>query len=159
MRTSLVLLASSVLLAACGYESRYEEMVYDYEPVYCYQSIGAVQCYETPKHGDEARLVNYYGPAPSRYDRPAAPPAAKLKPPPGIDYFVKDPEPVPQPNPPKARAEALPWLKAGEQEAKDVAYTSNARLEAGDTGTLEIGFKAREIAQPLPPEAEEEEPE
>ena len=159
MRNSLVLLAASALLAACGYESKYEEMVYDYEPVYCYQSIGAVQCHQTPKHRDQARLVNYYGPAPGRYDKPAPPRRTKPMPPPEIDYFVKDPEPVPQPTPAKARAEALPWLKAKEQEATGVAYTANARLETGEVGALDLGFKSQEIAlPPVPAGTEEEEP-
>lgn len=82
------------LLAACGYESEYERQVYDYNPVYCYQSIGSVQCYKEPKHSDERRMVNYYGPAPSRYDREDKPETPELQPPAEIDHWVKDPEPV-----------------------------------------------------------------
>ncbi len=78
MRNTLVLTAVAALVGACGYLSAYEEAVYDIEPVYCYQSLGqsvsGVECYKTPKHRDERRLVNYYGPHPSRYDRPEPPP-------------------------------------------------------------------------------------
>lgn len=91
MRKSLMPLAATVLLGACGYVSEYERAVSDYQPVYCYQTIGEVQCFETPNHRDSRRMVNYYGPAPSRYDNPAPPPA--------IDFYLKDPEPIPEPVP------------------------------------------------------------
>lgn len=61
-RDTLFLTAVGVLVGACGYLSEYEKAVYDVEPVYCYQSIGqsvsGVECYKTPKHRDERRLVN-----------------------------------------------------------------------------------------------------
>ncbi|MBT7356698.1 MAG: hypothetical protein HN809_09880 [Rhodospirillaceae bacterium] len=95
MLTKTALLAAVLVLAACGYESEYERMVYDYDPVYCYQSIGAVLCYKEPKHSDERRMVNYYGPAPSRYDAPDRAHVPDLKPPTEeIDHWVKDAEPV-----------------------------------------------------------------
>ena len=68
--TTLTVIAPAALLAACGYVSEYEKGVYDYEPVYCYQSLAGIQCFEEPNHRDEKRLVNYYGPAPSRRRRP-----------------------------------------------------------------------------------------
>ncbi len=105
-RNTLVLTAVGALMGACGYVSAYEEAVYDLEPIYCYQSIGqsisGVECYKTPKHRDERRLVNYYGPHPSRYDRPEAPPPT-LSAPPSVDFYVRDPEPIPEPAPPRAR--------------------------------------------------------
>jgi hypothetical protein len=105
------LLGVSTLLGACGYVSAYEEGVYEYEPTYCYQSLGGVSCHTEPNHRDERRLVNYYGPHPSRYDAPEPPEAMELQAPPEIDYFVKDPEPIPQPNLSKAPA-PLPWNTA-----------------------------------------------
>ena len=115
MRNTLFLTAVGALVGACGYVSEYEKAVYDLEPVYCYQSIGqsvsGVECYKTPKHRDERRLVNYYGPHPSRYDRPEPPPPPTLSAPPAVDFFVRDPEPIPEPAPPRAKPEA------GEQPA------------------------------------------
>lgn len=84
------------VVAACGFVSEYEKQVYDWEPVYCYQSLGAVQCYEEPKHRDTRRLVNYYGPHPTRYDAPDAPERAEPQAPKPVGYWVKDEEPVPQ---------------------------------------------------------------
>lgn len=78
-------LAAFAILAASGctsYESAYERTVYDAEPVYCYQSLGAVDCHRVPHRRDDARLVNYYGPAPSRTAPPKLPKAAKPQPPP-----------------------------------------------------------------------------
>jgi len=93
--------AVPLLVSACGYVSEYERHVHDWEPTYCYQSIGGVQCYREPKFSDERRLVNYFGPHPSRYDKPEPPEKVQLKAPKQIDYWVKDPEPVPVANPPK----------------------------------------------------------
>jgi len=90
-------LAVTALLAACGYVSEYEAQVYDWEPLYCYKSLGAVQCYNEPKHSDARRLVNYFGPHPSRYDEPEVPELSEPTAPEDIDYWVKDPEPVPTP--------------------------------------------------------------
>jgi len=89
----------AVLLSACTNMTRYEQQVEDWEPVYCYKSIGAVQCYKEPKHSDSRRLVNFYGPPPSSYDAPDAPDYAAAKPPKMIDYWVKDAEPIPQASP------------------------------------------------------------
>ncbi len=108
MRNTLFLTAVGALVGACGYVPAYEEAVYDFEPVYCYQSIGqsvsGVECYKTPKHRDERRLVNYYGPHPSRYDRPEPPPPPTLAAPPSVDFYVRDPEPIPEPAPPRVRS-------------------------------------------------------
>lgn len=62
------------LLGACtSYESAYEKAVYDDEPVYCYQSLAGTDCYRTAYRRDDRRLINYYGPAPSRYRPPRLP--------------------------------------------------------------------------------------
>ena len=117
MKKTLAFLAAGqalpAILSACGYVSEYEEGVYDYESVYCYQSIGAIQCFDAPRFRDEKRLVNYYGPAPERYDRLNPPPEPDLAPPPGVNFFVRDPEPVPRPSPTAAGPQDLPWLNAG----------------------------------------------
>ena len=108
MRNTVVLAAVAALVGACGYGSAYEEAIYDPEPVYCYQSIGqsvsGVECYKTPKHRDERRLVNYYGPHPGSYDRPEPTPRPTLSAPPSVDFFVRDPEPIPEPAPPRVRS-------------------------------------------------------
>jgi hypothetical protein len=86
---------AALLLAACtGYESEYERGVYDYEPIYCYQTIGAVDCRREPHSRDAARLVNYYGPAPGKYDPPDPPKEHPLRPPPKVKAAYRDPEPV-----------------------------------------------------------------
>ncbi|MCZ6606621.1 MAG: hypothetical protein O7A64_02980 [Alphaproteobacteria bacterium] len=144
MRNTLVLTAVAALVGACGYVSAYEEAVYDVEPVYCYQSIGqsvsGVECYKTPKHRDERRLVNYYGPHPSRYDRPEPPPPPTLAAPPAVDFFVRDPEPIPQPAPPRVRSKPEP--------AEDL----KAEPAAGDTseGQAAPAAKAAETAPATP---------
>jgi len=82
-------------LAACGYVNKYEEAVYDMEPVYCYQSLGKATCYDKPSALDERRLVNYFGPHPSRYDveKPEPLDVSDLEAPPEVENWVKDPEP------------------------------------------------------------------
>lgn len=92
----LVVVASTMLvLSACADKSAYEAAVEDMEPRYCYKSIGGISCYAKPYHRDERRLVNYYGPAPKRYDRPEAAPAPSRSAPEPVGFWVKDPEPVP----------------------------------------------------------------
>lgn len=87
-RAGLLLAVPAAVLgtAACtSYEGAYEEAVYDQEPVYCYRSLADVACHRSPDFKDERRLVNYYGPAPSKYKRPKPPPMAELQPPPPME--------------------------------------------------------------------------
>ncbi len=78
-------LIALMYLAGCtSFESEYERGVYDYEPLYCYQTLGGVDCHRKPHHRDAARLVNYYGPAPSKYDAPEPPEASSPQPPPKV---------------------------------------------------------------------------
>jgi len=116
MRATLTPLAAAALLTGCGYVSDYEASVYDEEPVYCYQSIGGISCFETPHHRDQRRLVNYYGPAPERYTPPDPPPSARLDPPPSVNYFVRDAEPVPRPRP-HGNVDDRPWLALAAEAA------------------------------------------
>ncbi|MEK9722990.1 MAG: hypothetical protein VW405_05830 [Rhodospirillaceae bacterium] len=107
--TWLPVLALSLALGACAQKSAYEAAVEDLEPVYCYQSLGGVACYEKPDFRDERRLVNYFGPAPLRYDRPEPAPERKLFAPEQVNYWVKDVEPVPQAAPQGDLADR-PWV-------------------------------------------------
>jgi len=133
MRMKLLTLGLTAFLGACGYVNSYEEAVYDWEPIYCYKSIGGVECYREPFHRDERRLVNYFGPHPSRYDKPEPPEPAPIAAPPRINYWVKDPEPIPRP---KATGNviSLPWLDPAvvkfEADKEDLA-----RLAANPKGT------------------------
>lgn len=79
---ALAVFAAFGLSGCVSYETAYEKAVYDDEPVYCYQSLGAVDCYRRPNRRDDARLVNYYGPGPARTRPTKLPPAAELQPPP-----------------------------------------------------------------------------
>lgn len=78
------LLAALILaLSACANdETAYERGVADYEPVYCYASLGDADCYRRPYFRDDRRLINHYGPTPRSYDRPKPPKPARLDPPP-----------------------------------------------------------------------------
>ena len=112
-----VISGAAVLLSACTNMTQYEQQVEDWEPIYCYKSIGAVQCYKEPKHSESRRLVNFYGPPPSSYEAPEAPDYAAAKPPKMIDYWVKDPEPIPQASPPRQRQQAANPAPAQPQAA------------------------------------------
>jgi len=86
---ALAVLAVLALSGCTSYESAYERAVYDDEPVYCYQSLGGVDCYRTPNRRDDTRLVNYYGPAPSRTPPPKQPKAVAPQPPPAGEGAVQ----------------------------------------------------------------------
>ena len=86
-----------VFLGGCGYVDPYEKSVHDLDPVYCYQSLAGIECHKKPSHQDKRRLVNYYGPNPTRYDAPDKPDEPAPQTPDAIDHWMKDPEPVPRP--------------------------------------------------------------
>lgn len=90
-----LIICSLSALSACGYVDTYEEAVYDLEPTYCYQQLGSVQCYREPVHRDATRLVNYYGPHPSRYDMPTPPDRLEASAPPPVSFYVRDVESIP----------------------------------------------------------------
>ncbi len=133
MRMKLLTLGLTALLGACGYVDAYEEAVHDWEPTYCYKSIGGIECYRQPFHRDERRLVNYFGPHPSRYDKPEPPELAPIAAPPEINYWVKDPEPVPRPKP-TGNVMNLPWLDPAVVRA-EADKEDFARLAANPKGT------------------------
>ena len=132
IRISAVL-SLTALLGACGYVSEYEKAVYDWEPTYCYKSIGGVACYKEPYHRDERRMVNYFGPDPSRYDKPDAPEATPFDPPEMVNYWVKDAEPIPR-SAPSGNVASLPWLDPAVARA-DADKRELARLAANPKGT------------------------
>lgn len=100
-----------VILGACtSYESAYERTVYDYEPTYCYQTLAAVSCYRQPQPRDARRLVNYYGPAPSKYPQPEPADERELSPPPKSSRYAIDPEPDP------ATPASTPQTTAGDDD-------------------------------------------
>lgn len=132
LRISAVLGLVSVL-GACGYVSEYEKAVYDWEPTYCYRSIGKVVCYKEPYHRAEKCLVNYFGPDPSRYDKPEPPELAPHAPPKMVNYWVKDAEPIPRPAPTGQLAN-LPWLDPAQAQA-DAERREFARLTSNPMGT------------------------
>ena len=69
VRTALLGLASAALLSSCGSNLLlYEEAVEDWEPIYCYRTIGDADCYALPVPGEERHLVNFYGPPPRSYE-------------------------------------------------------------------------------------------
>jgi len=155
MRNTLFVTAVGAFVGACGYVSEYEKAVYDFEPVYCYQSIGqsvsGVECYKTPKHQDERRLVNYYGPDPSRYDRPEPPPPLTLSAPPAVDFYVRDAEPIPEPAPPRVRTNPAADERRTAQATKP-AGGLKAGPAAGDTSEGQAAPSAKAAqAAPAPP--------
>lgn len=94
IKRTVPLVVLSGLLGSCGYGDTYEEVVYDREPIYCYQSLAGVECFRTPNHSDKRRIVNFYGPDPMFYQEPKAAKIPELKAPKAVDYWVKDPEPT-----------------------------------------------------------------
>ena len=133
MRVNFLSLGVLAFVGACGYVDAYEEAVHDWEPTYCYKSIGGVECFREPYHRDERRLVNYFGPHPSRFDKPEPAEPAPHSAPKMINYWVKDPEPVPRPAP-TGKVSELPWLDPAlmREEADKREF---ARVEANPEGT------------------------
>ncbi len=137
-----------LVLSACGHVDEYEKHVHDWEPVYCYKSLAATACYREPKHADNRRLVNYFGPHPSRYDAPEAPEPVQLKAPAPVNYWVKDPEPLPRPMP-KGDLADRPWLT---EEGRTAALDRQdmTKLERSEAGTRALLRRIADVgANPL----------
>lgn len=127
MKKSVVVALSLPLLAgACTTKSAYEAAVEDFEPVYCYRYLMGVECTDKPKPRDAKRLVNYYGPAPHRYDQPEPEPEIERQAPKMVNYWVKDPEPVPRPMPKMAHLNELTWLQPGYKEEQKVRQAAQS---------------------------------
>ncbi|MBL96117.1 MAG: hypothetical protein CFH06_01930 [Alphaproteobacteria bacterium MarineAlpha3_Bin5] len=110
-----------LLLSSCsGYVDRYEKHVEKRDQIYCYKSLAATTCYDEPYEVDDARLVNYFGPQPSRHERKSEEAVSQPVPPPSVSYWVKDPEPVPRAAP-HGDFSGRPWLVDGYDQlaAKD----------------------------------------
>lgn len=137
MLKSIFPLGLAALLGACSYVDEYERHVHGWEPTYCYQSIGGVECFRTPYHRDERRLVNYFGPHPSRFDKPEPPEPAPHSPPGMVNYWVKDPEPIPRPAPQASLAQ-LPWLDpaVAQADADRVEFSRVNETRAGTEALL-----------------------
>ncbi|MBT3305979.1 MAG: hypothetical protein HN377_05790 [Alphaproteobacteria bacterium] len=161
MYARIVTIGISVLLGACSYVSEYEKAVYDLEPTYCYKSIGKVACYKEPFHRDEKRLVNYFGPHPSRYDKPDVPEATPIAAPEMVNYWVKDPEPIPRPAP-TGKVSNLPWLdpavaKTQSENREFLRLSANpagtqvllGKMGIGPNGQVDLKA-ARQVSQPVP---------
>ena len=130
----LFVAAMGVVLSACGHIDEYEAQVHDWDPVYCYKSLAATSCYQAPKDRDKLRLVNYFGPHPSRYDVPEMPERRAPVAPEMINYWVKDAEPLPRPAPHGDLADR-PWLTP-EGRAQQQAASELMALHSDETGTL-----------------------
>ena len=120
--------AATLFLSSCsGYVDRYEEQVVKRDPIYCYKSLAATTCYEEPHEVDGARLVNYFGPHPSRHEKKPEETVSQPVPPPSISYWVKDPEPIPRAAP-YGDFSGRPWLVEG--------YDQLAEKERDTSGTI-----------------------
>ena len=142
------MVAFVVSLSACSYVDEYERQVSDFEPVYCYKSLAAAQCYREPKHSDKLRLVNYYGPHPSRYDVPEKTPKVDLKAPEMVNYWVKDAEPVPRAMP-KGDLNDRPWLTAEGKVEQQFLEELNT-LQASEVGTNALLRRISTSPSPAP---------
>lgn len=156
----LALVAAAVTLTACGYVDGYEAQVHDMEPVYCYRTIGAPECHSAPSYADRRQLVNYFGPHPSRYDAPPVVVLPEPKAPEMVNYWVKDPEPLPRAAPAGDVADR-PWLTA-DGRARQEALSQRIELENSAIGTQallrRIAGAAAKPNAPAPDETSEAAP-
>lgn len=143
--------------AACGHVDDYEAAVYDREPVYCYARLGGgVDCYREPFARDQGRLVNYFGPHPSRYEaKPADTRAvgsdgeasdAAGKAPPPVRFWTKDPEPIPRPGATGDLSDR-PWLMPDYAPPRPAASSPQANAEL--ISEMHQSLAARIAGQPL----------
>lgn len=107
--SAAALLALAGLLGGCGDKPPPMVAAPD-DPVYCYRNLAEVNCYKVPYHRDERRLAGYQGPDPDGYPKPRPAPEPTLAAPPPIDFYVRDPEPVPTAAPVRGAAGTLPDL-------------------------------------------------
>jgi hypothetical protein len=120
-------LVALLSLPGCtSFESEYEKGVYDYEPLYCYQTLGGVDCHRKPHQRDATRLVNYYGPAPSKYKLPKPPKEIALRAPPKVSTAEH-----------AERVASPPDHLSASADARD----------AGDTATSDRGGKGEAAAE------------
>lgn len=145
MNNKLMTVGFLMALSGCGFVDSYEEAVFDEDPVYCYQSLGGVQCHAQPNHADQRRLVNYFGPHPSRYDAPEPTPVPQLQAPPPVPFWVRDPEPVPK-----------PFIKMSGRAPQPVTprpVLATPGLPRPVSEADKAAIKKSRITEPLPPEA------
>ncbi|MBK8210705.1 MAG: hypothetical protein IPK78_12820 [Rhodospirillales bacterium] len=128
---ALAVFAVFALSGCASYETAYEKAVYEDEPVYCYQSLGAVDCYRRPNRRDDARLVNYYGPGPARTRPSKLPPAPELQPPPAPESMHDVPSPS---SAPMTQGSA----KSGEGAADEETWKNWLPLISVGFGALQV---------------------
>ncbi len=90
--------------------------------------------------------MNYFGPHPSRYDPPDPPEVPDLEAPEEIDYWVKDPEPVPKP---AVRMQDLPKPKKAESAVSSGAQNSMSRESAPVAKVHEVNQPVEEVVSTL----------
>ena len=133
MKKSYFLPALAVVLGGCSFVDRYEEQVHGMEPIYCYQSLAGVECLKEPYRRDDLRLVNYFGPHPTRHEAPK-PRKMKLFAPPPVGFWVKDPEPIPTPMKPMATLKTE--ARAASQTAKVFRIPTAVAVKASPENLL-----------------------
>lgn len=159
LRAAMALSAAALAggLTACAPADRYEAAVENWDPIYCYKSLAGARCYAEPKASDAGLLVNYYGPSPRRYPAPPPLPEPNFKAPQMINYWVKDPEPIPRAAP-KGDLADRPWLTE-DGRAEQAADADMRALQGSNAGTLALLRKiadgaAGANAEPPPVDAE-----
>ena len=137
MWVRVVVLSVPLAIAACTAEREITRTITNTiieEPRYCYRHFvgrDGIQCYATPVHRDERRLVGYTGPPPSHYPRPKAKPAAKLYAPAAVTYWVKDAELIPEPAPvPPGRRAAASHRRQSAKVPEKISVKASANRSA-----------------------------
>jgi hypothetical protein len=111
----IALLAVGLTATACQPDRAYDKGVSEFEPVYCYQTLGTPDCYAEPIAQFRPSLINFYGPAPQKYDPPEPLEMQEPQAPPKIERYVRDAEPVPGSEPRRASpSEEQPPVATGE---------------------------------------------
>jgi hypothetical protein len=94
----LMLLGIIGVINGCANPKIVSKETLNQDPMYCYQTLAAVQCYKDPHPVDYDRLVYSRGDASSKEPKSANSIGDFLKPPTKKNgRWVKDPEPLPMP--------------------------------------------------------------
>ena len=91
----LPVLSGAVLLLALGAcANQTQTLVHEEPPLYCDHTLAGVECHDTPDDRHWRQLVNYQGPTPEFRDPPPVRPL--IASPPAVNFYVRDPEPIPR---------------------------------------------------------------
>ena len=94
----LILLSTIGVINGCANQRMVSNENLNQKPMYCYQTLAAVQCYKDPHPVDYDRLVYSRGDSPRGEPESANSVGDFLKPPTEKNgRWVKDPEPLPMP--------------------------------------------------------------